>query len=166
MAKKRRSRNFASIPFNATMTVGTPTDNLVVKSDIASGFSDNFHVVSMDLGFAIRDLTAGEGPISCGVAHNDYSVTEIAEALSASSSTDRGDKVAQEQRKRLVRSVGNFPGIATGEVLNDGKPIRKKLNWLINESNTVAMWIQNLSGTTLTTGAILECVGVFYGYWK
>ncbi len=167
MANKRNTRSkIVGISVNAQRTIGAPTSDLVVEGDLTgAAFDTNFRCTSVKGTFAIRGLTPGEGPIQVGFSHNDYDATEIAEALDATSATDRGNKIAQEQRNRLVRNAGSLPGIAAEEVLNDGKPIKQKLNWILNTGNTLAMWMRNLSGSTNTTGATLEFQGTIFGYW-
>ncbi len=141
------------------MVLLTPATGTVVKGDFAQVVDDKMWLLSADLVWALQGLTADEGPISVGLAHGDYSATEIEEFIEASASWDAGDKVAQEQRKRKIRVVGIFSGNETEEVLNNGMPIKTKLGFAIEEGETLATWAYNQSGATLTTGAALRLNG-------
>ncbi len=116
-------------------------------------------MVSATLTWIVSAGTAGEGPVTVGYAHSDYSITEIKECLEAFAAIDQGDKVAQERANRLVRTVGTvrFPGGAAA--LNDGKPIKTRLNWLINIGDSVNMFAFNEDIGVLTTGALLTASG-------
>ncbi len=102
-------------------------------------------------------LVAGQGPIIFGVAHSDYTDAEIEVVIEAVGSWDEGNKVAQEQAKRLVRRIGQFvgtQGTGTDDVqFNDGKPVKTKLNWILNTGDTLKMWAYNTSSAALTTSA-------------
>ncbi len=102
-------------------------------------------------------LTAGDGPIIVGYAHSDFSVTEIKEAIEASASISVGDQVAQERANRKVRLVGQLTDLV--EELNDGKPVKTKLNWLIPIGKEVNIFAYNDGAALLTTGAVVSCSG-------
>ncbi len=158
MAKRRRSRwgpNDKNIPFLSNLNVGAPLDGIVVKGTTLAASDRSYRLLSFTTQWAMRGHTASEGPIMVGYAHNDYSVTEIKEALEAEAAMATGDKVANEQANRLVRLVGTFQGALTDEVLNDGKPIRTRLNWAIPLGGNVAVFAYNRSGATLTTGSVI-----------
>ncbi len=108
--------------------------------------------------WGITGLTVGEGPITVGYAHSDYTVTEIKECLEANTAISQGDKVANEKSNRLVRVVGTLGG-SPNSVLNDGKPIATKLNWLITIGDQVNMFFFNEGTSSLTTGAVVNCAG-------
>ncbi len=103
--------------------------------------------------WGLNDLTVPQGPITVGYAHSDYSVTEIKECLEAFAAIDQGDKIARERANRLVRIVGTFPsqGVSLGQaVLNDGKPISTKLNWLIGIGDSVVAFAFNEDDAALS----------------
>ncbi len=61
--------------------------------------------------------------------------------------------------KRLVRQIGTFTGAQAGltagssdgadVTVNDGKPVKTKLNWRLNTGDTLKMWAFNLSTSAL-----------------
>ncbi len=114
-------------------------------------------VMSVDCLFAINGMTAGEGPVDIGLAHGDYTDTEIEECLEATGSWASDDKVARERGNRLVRRVGQLD--AEHDELNDGKPVRVRLNWALVTGQTLRYWARNVGSGTLTTGAILTFNG-------
>lgn len=167
MPRKRRSRNknFQAIPFTKSITVGTPAvDGFSSETVFTSALAEDFYAISGDFTVSIRGLTAGEGPLQIGVNHGDLTMTEVGECLDSNLS-DPDDIIAREQSRRPVRSLGHLHGIGTDEVMNDGKPIRQKLKFMVGSGHNIDVWLRNKSGAQLTTGAVLVLTGVIYGRW-
>lgn len=136
--------------------------NTAVKGETLTDTVDSkAFLISADLVWSLKG-TAGEGPIEVGVAHSDYSDTEIEEWIEANGSWNQGDKIQQERAKRKCRRVGIFALQDASEVLNDGKPIRTKCGWMLEEDQTLKVWAYNRSGATLTTGTVVKCDGTCY----
>ncbi len=157
-AKRRRRRrrwgpNMARIRLNSVPSLGTLADKAMLVGSLTIAADEEYCALSTMLTYALRSHTAGEGPINVGLAHGDYSATEVEEWFEAAAAISRGDKVENEKNSRLCRMVGTFSGIGTEEVLNDGKPIRTKLNWHIPEGKTINIWLYNDSGAPMSTGA-------------
>ncbi len=94
-----------------------------------------------------------------GYAHNDYTVTEIKEAIESASAINIGNKVVQEQGNRLVRVVGTInTDLDIDNRLNDGKPVKTRLNWFIPIGSAVNLFAYN-DGTVMLTGAVLKANG-------
>ncbi len=128
--------------------------------------SDNeYRCFSYKATWALSDFTPGEGPIVVGIAHGDYSAAEMEEWYESQNTMTRGNLVAAEQGKRMCRQVGTFPGILANEVLNDGKPIRTKLNWAVPDGSTLAIWAYNAGNGTLTTSAEINTSGQIFSKW-
>ncbi len=169
MAKHRsmKKRNYEDIEVDKTLALGTlasgQSSEVNLTSDTAS---ENFITTRVELAWAIRDLTPGEGPLQVGVAKSDYTTTEIDAFLENASGFTRGNLIQQEISRRQVRAIGVFPGELAHEVLNDGKEIKTRLNWRILEDSTLAAFIYNNSGASLTTGAVLEVRGRIKGFWE
>lgn len=171
MARKRThkgSRNFVAIPVNTTITLGTLASGVVLAADLFQGnLTEDLYCMSADLQWSIRDLTAGDEPIAVGLAHSDYTVTEIKENIDGGL-LGPGNKIEQEQARRLVRKAGVFMSpdpTSTGGDLNDGKPKRSKVKWMIDSGKTLNIWAQNLSGAALQTGSVVRVIGTVYGRW-
>ncbi len=106
--------------------------------------------------YSLSEFTpaAGDGPITVGVAHGEYNVTEIKEYLENAGSWTEGDKLAQEIGGRQIRRIGTFrtpDGVTAAAVLNDGKPIKTKLNWILNQAQTLDFWAFNDGESALET---------------
>ncbi len=97
----------------------------------------------------------GDGPIMIGVAHSDYTVTEIKEWIENSGSWDQGDMISKERNSRLIRRLGTFTIVdstASGSVpMGDGKPIKLKLKWTLTTGDTLQLWAYNLGASALAT---------------
>ncbi len=98
---------------------------------------------------------AGDGPITVGIAHSDYTSAEIEEFIENAGSWDEGDLVQQEVAKRKIRIVGTFDkgdlGTVDTAVLNDGKALTTKLGWILNAGQTCSIWVYNNGSSPLDT---------------
>ncbi len=84
-----------------------------------------------------------------GLAHSDYTDAEIEEYIETTDSWDQGNLVqGKEVRKRLIRRIGIF---GSSGVLNDGKPIHTRLNWLLRTGQTISLWAYNRGASALAT---------------
>ncbi len=149
---------------------GNVDDNLTVGAltalDVISTIFDNVvdersFLLSMEAVWGQHDATIGEGPVVVGVAHSDYSAAEIEEWLEVTGSWNEGDLVELEigLRGKRIRIVGAFPMATSDEVLNDGKPIKTKLGFIVNQGQSFQIWAYNKSEATFTTGMILTTNG-------
>ncbi len=162
-ARRRSSARFRAVPFTIQLATGALAAEAVIKVDcFSSNSTRDSYIMSIDYSAALRDHTAGEGPLEIGFAHSDYTVTEIKEALEAGASFDPGNKVAQEQARRLVRSAGLFSGASAFDSLYDGRPKRRKIGFLVSQGFNLAFWIKNRDGAALTGGGIVEIQGTAY----
>ncbi len=156
--RRRGGRNWLKGTVLEGLALSTLATSTLVAADM-SAVNERTYAASAWLQWSIRGLTAGEGPIRVGLAHSDYTTTEIEEVLEATDSWNEGNFVAQEVSKRKVREVGVFSGESTDEVLNDGKPIKTALRWILLQGQTIQVWAYNASGGTLTTGAVVGAAG-------
>ncbi len=150
-------RPVRSTPAQALSTLAAVTAVTTGLTGVADGA---YRLVSVDMIHSMVGLTAGEGPITVGYAHGDYSVTEIKEWMEATAAISTGNKIAQEQSGRLIRRVGEFVG--TNSSLNDGMSMKTKLNWLIAIGDVVNLFAYNNSSGALTTGAIQNASGTLW----
>ncbi len=146
------------------LTLGALASKDVVKDDLADTVNERTLVSSVVAAYSLAGwtLTTNDGPILIGIAHSDYTDAEIEEYLESTGSWDEGDLVQQEISKRKIRRIGIFeePDTDTGSVtLNDGKPIKTKLNWILNQGQTLAVWAYNTGAGPITTGATVHTEG-------
>ncbi len=146
----------------ALLTLGAMTLLSVVFDETVV---EKTFVTSLVANWSLSDFTvvANDGPVMVGVAHSDYTDAEIEEFIENAGSWNAGDNVqSKEVGRRLVRVVGTF-GLtgeaASSSVLNDGKAIKIKLNWMLMTGQTLRVWAYNLGNSPLTTGAIVHTQG-------
>ncbi len=149
---------------DVVLPLATLADEAVFKAALTTLGITKFRVISSDLMWVINGLTAQEGPLIVGISNSDLSTTEIKEALDANPNS-QADIIAIERNKRPVRRSGVFVGLATDDVLNNGKPIRTRLHTILDEGKELDAWCRNKSGATLTTGATVHAFGTVYGFW-
>ncbi len=100
---------------------------------------------------------ANAGPIEIGVAHSDYTLAQVEEFLELATSWNETDLIDKEVQSRKIRRIGVFdsPAAATAGTgaytLNDGKPIKTKLNWIMTNGQGLNYFIYNLGTAALAT---------------
>ncbi len=100
-----------------------------------------------------------QGPIMVGVAHSDYSLAEIEAWIEQTTSWAAGDLIAKEISQRKIRKIGIFPiggsagSVGTANVLNDGRPIRTKLNWMLHTGQGLNFFSYNLGSAALASSS-------------
>ncbi len=135
---------------------GTLAGKTVVGAGFDEAVEERTLISSIVATYTMADFTptASVGPVLIGIAHGDYSDAEIEEWIESTGSWDEGDLVAQEVGNRKIRRIGQFTEPATaaqGTVLNDGKPIKTKLNWILNQGITLKFWIYNTGTAAFVT---------------
>ena len=130
----------------ATTAVSTGFDDVVNERTLVSSLVATYSLENMTYG-------AGIGPLLVGICHGDYNDTEIEEYIEATASWNEGDMIAQEVAKRKIRRIGQFTVPANvGQVsLQDGKPIKTKLNWILTQGQTLRLWVYNTGTNALAT---------------
>ncbi len=168
MVKKKqynRRKNFQAFPFNVQLALLALADETVLKANLfVSDLIRGLFNISVDATWAVRGLTAGEGPINVGWAHNDLSIVEIKENLDVEM-FDPSDIIARERSRRPVRKSGVFQGLTAVEVISNGNIIRTPLRFTTDIGHQIVFWGMNKSGANLTTGAVIEIQGTLYGRW-
>ncbi len=111
---------------------------------------------SIECSYALSDFTPTQnvGPLIVGVAHGDYSAAEIEEWVELATGWDVGDLVSREVSSRLIRRIGIMEDVSDAEgvaVLNDGKPIKTRLNWQIQTGKTLDFWVYNSGSVAIVT---------------
>ncbi len=154
---RRRMGKYIRGSVDEDLDLGT----LAAKALIAGAFDESVNnrslVSSIVASWTLDGILAGQGPILFGIAHSDYDSAEIEAVIENTGSWDEGNKVAQEISKRQVRIIGTMvstQGTGTNDVKwNEGKPVKTKLNWILNVGDTLDLWGYNLSTAALTTSA-------------
>ncbi len=154
----RRRYNLRRVRTTAELALSTLATDTVLDVATVGAATNPYRCMSIKATWNLIGLTPGEGPITVGYAFSDYSTTEVKECLESFESIDLGKKIEQERANRLVRIVGTFAA-SGNSALNDGKPIKTRLNWYIGISDTVRIFAYNEGTGTLTTGAALKVAG-------
>ncbi len=109
------------------------------------------------------------GPILVGIAHNDYTDAEIEAWIETTNSWDVSDNLAtREISKRLIRRIGILETPSTAdrmEALNDGKPIKTKLNWTLQSGQTLKVWAYNQGAAAFATTSPKISVSGWANLW-
>ncbi len=137
------------------LTTGSGT---LVGADFDENVNERSFIPSVEATWMLRNLTIAEGPILVGLSHGDYTDAEIEAFIENAGSWNEGDLVSREVGARKIRIVGAFPSPVDtlGDVvLNDGKPIKTTLKFVLNQGESLKLWAYNQSGAALTTGAVV-----------
>ncbi len=153
------------LKFNIQIAMSTIGNDVAVRGPAIAAMEQDFDIITTHLTVGIREATVDEGPIEIGFAQDNYTAAEIVEALDASPLSQYG--TAMERSNRKVRSYGYITVDTTDAELNEGMVVKRKMFLRVaagqQTGNTFAV---NRSGSTLTTGMIVEITGVHWGYWK
>ncbi len=154
--RRRKMGRYIRGSVDESLALGTLAAKTVIAGNFDETVNERTLVSSVVARWAMINFTPGtlDGPILCGVAHSDYTDAEIEEWIENTGSWDEGDLVNQEIGGRKIRRVGIFdtPAAATqAAVLNDGKAIKTKLNWILLQGQTLKHWFYNLGTSALAT---------------
>ncbi len=141
------------------LAIGTLASETLVSAPFDETVNERTFATSMVATWSMRDFTdgGGIGPIMVGVAHGDYTDPEIEAWVENTGSWNEGDLVQQrEVGRRLIRKVGTFDSIGRNNadevvVLNDGKPLRTNLKWMLLQGQTLRLWAFNLGSSPVQT---------------
>ncbi len=167
--KGQRRANFSKYidgVIDDRVTAATLAPNTLVGLNVTKVTIDTCRISSIRATWSLLNFTpVNNSMVVVGVAHSDYTDAEVEGWLESAGSWDRGNTTAREVRSRMCRIVGTFRIGATGSaadvaVLNDGRPIKTKLNWLLTEGQTIKLWVFNGGAAAYaTTVPVLEVQG-------
>ncbi len=142
-----------------TITVGALALSTAVTGTCYGNADGAYRIIALKGTWSLTTNTAGNGPLVVGFCHGDYTVTEIKEFIESTSSISIGNKILGEQANRLIRRVGVFNGLTTDESLNDGMPIKTRLNWAIPIGTNLNMFAYNDDASNRDTGSFVKFNG-------
>ena len=156
--RRRRMGRYIRGNVDETLALTTLANRTLVAAVFDEVVTERSLISSLVASWAMDDFTAGIdiGPIMVGIAHSDYSAAEIEEYIENTASWAEADQIGQEVGKRKVRIAGIFgrggvSGSADHQVLNNGDPIKMKLNWILNAGQTLDLWAFNLGTAAVAT---------------
>ena len=163
--RRRSMGNYLKGNVDEILSLGTLASVTLISSDFDEAVTEKTLVTSLVASFSLDNLTSPQGPILFGVAHSDYTDAEIEAVIESTGSWAVGDLVqSKEVAKRLVRIIGQFasnePAATVDVSWNNGRPVKTKLNWMLNTGQTLNLWAYNKSASALsTTVPIVVCSG-------
>ncbi len=135
--------------------LGTLAPQDVVVAAIADAVVSRSIITSIECTYSLSGYTVVDnaGPIQVGVAHFDYSDAEIEEWIELVTGWDEGNLQSREVANRRIRSIGSIPMVTSlaASPLNDGRPIKTKLNWVVNPAQGLKFWAYNQGSAALAT---------------
>ncbi len=148
----RRRRRYLKGQIDLDFALGTIDKDTMVSAAVPDVVIERTLVSSIVATYAYGEHTPDQGPFRIGVAHSDYSATEILEYINNAGSWNEGDLLGKEISSRKIREIGVFTGALAQGRLNDGKPIKTKLNWILTTGKTLDFWVISEDDTVFTTG--------------
>ncbi len=142
---------------DVNQSLGTLAGSTGILGAISDVVEEKALISSIVCTYALEGMTQGDniGPISVGVAHSDYILSEIEAWIEQVTGWAEGDLQAREVANRLIRKIGTWPADPAGDlgaaVLNDGKSIKTKLNWVLTTGQNVTFFFYNEGGSPLAT---------------
>ncbi len=119
---------------------------------------DRTLVSSVVATYSLANMTVGanDGPIEVVVAHSDYTLAEVEEFLELGTSWNETDLIDKEVQSRKIRRIAVFDtpassGAGGAYVINDGKPIKTKLNWIMTNGQGLNYFLYNMGTSALAT---------------
>ncbi len=166
-SRRRKFRRYLRGELDDANVLGALGANTLTSATVGGSVVERTFVSSVKATWSINGLEAvqNDGPVTVGLSHSDYTDAEITEFIANAGSWNEGDKIAQEQGRRKIKIVGTFMnfGLAGAQirtfVLNDGKPIHTKLNWILVTGQTLKIWAFNTGSSPLTSGALAQTIG-------
>lgn len=159
MAKGRgRRRRYLRGAIDHKLQLSTLAANTLIGSSIADVLTEQAWLSSVKGTWSMNKFTgaADDGPILVGIAHSDYTDTEVEEWIENLASWETKDKIGQEIARRKIRQVGMFHTATASDgtesyVLNDGKELTVKAGWMLDTGQTLKVWAYNSGGNALGT---------------
>lgn len=163
--RQRSSDNYRAVRFSNSLAAGALASVDLTSGQLLPTADAAYRLLRLDMVASWLDIADEiDGLMMFGVAHGDYSTTEMEEAIEATSSINQGDMIAKEQASRQVRICGVIKGspeiIGQDDVFDEGKKHRHKLNWRIPIGKALDMFVFNQSGTIWSTGSSLILTGI------
>ncbi len=153
----RKFRRYVRGNVNELLNISTLAAGTTLSTDFDSNVVESMWASSMVASWSISNWTniADCGPLLVGVAHSDYTAAEIQQFIDSTGSWDVGDLISQEIGKRKIRIVGTL--VKTGadaldmDNLQDGKMIKTKLGFMIEDDDTLQLWAHNVGSAAFAT---------------
>lgn len=153
---RRKYRRYIRGAIEESMALGTLATKTLIALALNDVVTERTFISSIVCMYSLSNYTpiAGAGPILIGVAKSDYTAAEIEEFVEQTTSWDEGDELSKEVGRRKIKIIGQLvTGAAAldNKVMNDGRPIKTKLGWILTTGNTIDLWAYNMGAQSLAT---------------
>ncbi len=155
--RRRKFRRYIKGILDELMVPATLAARTLAATNTDETVNERTFVSSIVARWSIDNMTplANAGPLMVGIAHGDYTAAEIEQFIENTGSWDEGDLVNQEVAKRKIKIVGVFAdqeGTTSLSimVLNNGKPIKTKCKWVLNQGTGLKTWVYNLGSVDIS----------------
>lgn len=148
-----------------SITVGALADGAAIKQGTPLALTEDFRLIKADIWVQLTGTVNANENIYIGIADNELSVTEIAEAIIADGPLDRNDRLVEEQATRPVWVCAATGG--HGVQPFDGLTVHfeKVIRWTFSNSEGFTLFAFNSSGAAITTGVVMKVIATYYGVW-
>ncbi len=162
---KFSDNSMASIVWDeTTLTLSTLGSGsiLTANSRIDASRLQGFRILKTQYYFALKSMTPDEGPIMMHLAH-DLTAAEMEETIGADPQRS-GDPTLEPRALRPVWPLGLLGNDTEGNagVFLQGEI---KLGWSFPEGTILKIGAENISGSALTTGAVVRGRMKHFGVW-
>ncbi len=133
-----------------------------INSRVDSGRLQGFRVLRTEWFFRMKGLSANEGPVLVGLAH-DLTAAEIQECLGADPQRSN-DPTLSPRTMRPVWPMALFENDSVGNqnMLQQGVTT---IGWSIPEGTNLVWWQMNRDTDALQTGGTLNITAKHFGVW-
>ena len=165
MARKpKRKFNLRRVGLSSLASIGALAAADATSVAVMNSTTEPLRFMSVNASFVWSGKAEIDDALTFGFAHSDYSSAEVEECLEAGAAINTGDKIAEEQSNRLVRTIGTIAGVSaaaagSGAAFNNGNPVKVRLNWLMGIGDTLNIFIRNSSGVVYSAGGALTVNG-------
>ncbi len=149
---------------NSILALGTLADGATLKASTALTLEEDFRLIKTEHHIVWEGHTQDENPILLGIADNNLSAAEIAEALT-SSPANRNDNVLMAQALRPVWDISQVGDTPSGVWPDRGDKLEKTIRWTFSNPNGWTWFAHNISGAALTIGTIVNVRSKHFGVW-
>ncbi len=162
----------AIIKERTSIALDTLGQNTAIKLDGAPVvLAEDFRILKSELFAAVSGLTAGQGGgLHLGIANDELSAAEIAEAINLSGPVSRNDALQSERAMRAVWLISALDGSDVNTVDSrfkgkaGGPMITWKKRWSFFDPQGWIFFIWN-EDAAISTGATARVVATHYGVW-
>ncbi len=157
--RKRKFRKYLRGSIEQDNALSTLAANTLIAFDNADVVTEKAWLSSVVARWSLSSFTpiANAGPILVGIAHSDYTDSEIEDWLESQTSWKQGNLVrTREVGRRLIKIVGVFDTQGASDAiawmaLRDGEPIKTKCGWQLVTGQTVKFWAYNKGTAALSS---------------